>query len=165
MTDPLDTDGALVLVDRRDGVAILTLNRPWVLNALNRALLDQLDQAVATVGSDSSIAGLVITGSSDRAFAAGADITEMADATAVGARAASARGQQIFGRIETLGKPVIAAVNGFAFGGGCELALACTLRLATPSAKFGQPEVKLGLVPGYGGTQRLPMIVGPAMAA
>jgi len=165
VSDRRDSNDAPVLVQRRNGAAILTLNRPKVLNALNRALLDHLDRALEDVGSDPSVIGVIITGSGDRAFAAGADIAEMTNATGLEARASSAHGQQIFGRIETLGKPVIAVVNGFAFGGGCELALACTLRLATPSAKFGQPEVKLGLVPGYGGTQRLPRIIGRGMAA
>lgn len=165
MTLSSRTADALVTIDRRGDVAILSLNRPKVLNALNRALLDELDHALDTVASDSAIAGIVITGSGDRAFAAGADIAEMADATGTTARASSMRGQHIFARVETLGKPVVAAVNGFALGGGCELALACTLRLATPSAKFGQPEVKLGLIPGYGGTQRLAATVGAAVAA
>ncbi len=158
-----DTE-ASVLVERRGGVAILTLNRPKVLNALNRMVLDELDAALADVHSDSAVIGIVITGGGDRAFAAGADIAEMANATAIEAREASARGQRIFGRIERLGKPVIAAVNGLALGGGCELALACHIRVGTPTAQFGQPEVKLGLIPGYGGTQRLPRIIGTSAA-
>lgn len=164
MTSDHDEREAPVLVERRGGVAVLTLNRPKVLNALNSGLLDSLDAALADLHSDGSVIGVVITGAGDRAFAAGADISEMANSTALEARAASARGQRLFGRIEKLGKPVIAAVNGLAFGGGCELALACHIRLAAPTAKFGQPEVMLGLVPGYGGTQRLPRIVGSSAA-
>jgi enoyl-CoA hydratase/carnithine racemase len=160
-----DAGDALIRIDRIEGVAVITLHRPEVFNALNKRLLDDLDDAISAIGSDPSVSGAIITGSGDRAFAAGADIAEMANATAMDASHASTRGQQIFGRIEELGKPIIAAVNGLALGGGCELALACTLRLAVPSAQFGQPEVKLGLIPGYGGTQRLPRTVGYAMAA
>ena len=149
-----------LLIERDDTVAILTLNRPAVLNALNVALLRELDAAVATTQSDSSIRALVITGAGERAFAAGADIRELAALTAQEAREHASFGQAVFSRIEGLGKPVIAAINGFALGGGCELAMACTLRIASESATFGQPEINLGIIPGFGGTARLPRLIG-----
>ncbi len=146
--------------ERRDGdIGLLLLDRPKALNALNSALLAELD---ALLGSDqvAGLRALVIAGSGDRAFAAGADITEMADFSAAEAEAFSGRGQAIFERIEALPCPTVAAVNGFALGGGCELAMACDLILASPTAVFGQPEVKLGVIPGFGGTQRLTRRVG-----
>lgn len=153
-----------LLIERDDTVAILTLNRPAVLNALNVALLRELDAAITMAQSESSIRAVVITGAGERAFAAGADIRELAALTSERAREHALFGQAVFSRLETLGKPVIAAVNGFALGGGCELAMACTLRLAAESASFGQPEINLGIIPGFGGTARLPRLVGRGMA-
>jgi enoyl-CoA hydratase len=146
-----------------DGVATITLNRPNVLNALNAATIGELGAAVDTVRAQSDITGAVLTGAG-RAFAAGADISELATQTPAGAAARSGRGQAVFRRIETSPKPIVAAVNGFALGGGCELAMACHMRVASTGAKFGQPEVKLGIIPGYGGTQRLPRLVGKGRA-
>jgi enoyl-CoA hydratase len=148
----------------RDGIAFLTLNRPKVLNALNAATLQELQTAIQTVRDDASICAAILTGAGEKAFAAGADIQELARANGIDGRDLALRGQAIFRSIETCGKPVIACINGFALGGGCELALACTLRIASENAKFGQPEVKLGLIPGYGGTQRLARLVGKGVA-
>ncbi|BCJ87638.1 enoyl-CoA hydratase-related protein [Effusibacillus dendaii] len=147
-----------------DKIAIVTLNRPKALNALNSALLGELSQLVDTVGKDDSIEAVIITGAGDKAFVAGADIAEMKGKTPLEARAFSQLGNAIFTKIERLPQPVIAAVNGFALGGGCELAMACDIRLASPNAKFGQPEVNLGIVAGFGGTQRLPRLVGVGIA-
>lgn len=146
------------------GIGTLTVNRPDKLNALNSATIDELDRAIVSMVSDPEIAGIIITGAG-RAFVAGADIGELASLDTSGAREMSQRGQEVFARFESSHKPVIAAVNGFALGGGCELAMACHLRIAADTAKFGQPEVKLGLIPGYGGTQRLTRLVGPGQAA
>ena len=146
------------------GVCTLTVNRPDKLNALNRATIDELDRAVVALGSEPGVAGIIVTGAG-RAFVAGADIAELAALDPGGARDLSRRGQEVFARFECSHKPILAAVNGFALGGGCELAMACHLRLAADTARFGQPEVKLGLIPGYGGTQRLPRLVGPGHAA
>lgn len=145
------------------GIATLTVNRPDKLNALNAATMAELSSAIDEVRARDDISGLIVTGAG-RAFIAGADISELANATAVSARTLAIEGQRIFRRIETSPKPVIAAVNGFALGGGCELALACHIRIASEQAKFGQPEVKLGTSPGYGGTQRLPRLVGKGRA-
>jgi enoyl-CoA hydratase len=145
-------------------IATVTLNRPQVLNALNAQLFTELDQAFAALAADPAIRVVLLTGAGERAFAAGADIRELAQTDASTGEALALRGQAIFRRIETLGKPVLAVINGFALGGGCELALACTLRLAAESARLGQPEIKLGLLPGYGGTQRLPRLIGPGAA-
>ena len=153
-----------LLLDRDASVAIVSLNRPKALNALNRQLLGELDDVIASVGADASIRAVVVTGVGDRAFAAGADITELAALGPDAARAFATAGQSVFERLETLGKPTIAAVNGFALGGGCELAMACTLRVAADSAQFGQPEIDLGLLPGFGGTQRLTRLVGRGRA-
>jgi enoyl-CoA hydratase len=153
-----------ILFEVRDGVAVVTLNRPKVLNALNSVLLGELELAFTEIRDNNEIGVALLIGSGEKAFAAGADINELAKAVGPAARALAQRGQRIFSLIETCGKPVIACVNGFALGGGCELALACTMRLASENAKFGQPEVKLGLVAGYGGTQRLPRLVGPGRA-
>jgi enoyl-CoA hydratase len=153
------------LLDERHGaVMILTLNRPQVLNALNKQLFDELDQAFTALASEDSVRVILLTGAGEKAFAAGADIAELAQTDASTGEALALRGQAVFRRIETCGKPVIACLNGFALGGGCELALACTFRLAAESARLGQPEVKLGLIPGYGGTQRLPRLVGQSTA-
>ncbi len=157
-------DNPLIKLDRRDGQALLTINRPKVLNALNRQTLERLDEALDTVRDDPQIQALVITGAGDRAFVAGADIEELKNLDAVKASQFAARGQEIFNRIERFPKPVIAAVNGYCLGGGCELAISCHLRVASTGAKFGQPEVKLGIIPGYGGTQRLPRLIGSGPA-
>ncbi len=147
-----------------DGVAVVTVNRPQKLNALNVETLGELQDAFARTDSDGSIRGLIVTGAGEKAFVAGADINELASIGAVEAERFSLRGQRIFRQLELMRKPSVAAINGFALGGGLELAMACTLRLASPNAKLGQPEVKLGIVPGYGGTQRLPRLVGRGLA-
>jgi len=146
-----------------DKIATLTVNRPDKLNALNDATIDELGRAIDEVRSRDDIGGLIVTGAG-RAFIAGADISELAGKSAAEARALAEKGQGIFRKFETSPKPVIAAVNGFALGGGCELALACHIRVASDKAKFGQPEVKLGTLPGYGGTQRLARLVGKGRA-
>ena len=146
-----------------DGIATLTVKRPDKLNALNASTMAELGQAISEVRSRDDIAGLIVTGAG-RAFVAGADISELASQTAVSAQRLATEGQRVFRLFETSPKPVIAAVNGFALGGGCELALACHIRIASEQAKFGQPEVKLGTCPGYGGSQRLPRLVGAGRA-
>src|SRR4029079_324812 len=147
----------------RDRIATLTVNRPDKLNALNDATIGELGQAIDEVRSRTDIAGLIVTGAG-RAFVAGADISELSSQTPTIAKARAQRGQEIFRRFATSPKPVIAAVNGFALGGGCELALACHIRIASDKAKFGLPEVKLGTCPGYGGTQRLSRLIGKGRA-
>ena len=144
-------------------LATVTLNRPDKLNALNEEMIEELGQAVDEIRDRTDIGGVIVTGAG-RAFVAGADITELARAGGIEAKALSRRGQLVFSRLEALPKPVVAAVNGFALGGGCELAMACHVRVASDAAKFGQPEVRLGLIPGYGGTQRLPRLVGKGHA-
>lgn len=161
-TSPLEL--ANVLYEKEEGIAYVTFNRPQVLNALNGPTLADLRAALEDAQGDPSIRGIILTGAGDRAFAAGADIGQLAKASAVEAEASSRITQATFDLIENLGKPVVAAVNGFALGGGCEAALACTIRLAVPHARFGQPEVKLGVLPGGGGTQRLPRLVGKGRA-
>jgi enoyl-CoA hydratase len=146
-----------------DGVATITLNRPDKLNALDSAMLDELDNAIGDLVSREEVGGAILTGAG-RAFVAGADISALAQLTPVDAQQFALRGQELFTRIERCGKPIIAAVNGFALGGGCELAMACHVRVASDGARFGQPEVKLGTIPGYGGTQRLPRLVGRGRA-
>jgi enoyl-CoA hydratase len=153
-----------VIYDKKDSIAYVTLNRPKVMNALNKATINELRAAFEDARDDSAVRGVILTGSGEKAFAAGADIGEVANNTAVQAEEATRRGQALTDLIENLGKPVIAAVNGFALGGGCELAMSCTIRIAAESAKFGQPEVKLGVMPGYGGTQRMPRLVGRGRA-
>src|SRR5947208_10781907 len=153
-----------VLYEKKGATAYVTLNRPKVLNALNARTVADLRAAFEAARDDPEVKGVILTGAGDRAFIAGADISEMADETPVHTEQKTRVGQAVMDLIENLGKPVIAAVNGFALGGGCETAMACTLRLAAENAKFGQPEVKLGLIPGYGGTQRLPRLVGKGRA-
>jgi enoyl-CoA hydratase len=147
-------------VERRDNVTIVTISRPEKYNALNRAVLSELDSVFRSLTADASVRAIVLTGAGDKAFVSGADIGELAPLDTRGAEEASRFGSDIFRRIELSAAPVIAAVNGFALGGGCELALACHIRYASDNAKFGLPEVGLGIIPGYGGTQRLPRIVG-----
>jgi enoyl-CoA hydratase len=150
--------------DLTDGVARVTVNRPDKLNALNAIVIAELGDAVTRIETDSAVRGVLLTGAGNKAFVAGADITELTAQGPSGGRARSLVGQQVFRRLERCGKPVIAAVNGYALGGGCELAMACHLRVASENAKFGQPEVKLGIAPGYGGTVRLPRLIGKARA-
>jgi enoyl-CoA hydratase len=145
-------------------VATLTLDRPKVLNALNAAMLRELDEAMAELTADDEVGVVLLTGAGDKAFAAGADIAELAEADAKSGEQLALRGQGVFGRIARMYKPTIACIDGFALGGGCELAMACTLRLASERARLGQPEIKLGIIPGYGGTQRLPRLVGQGAA-
>jgi enoyl-CoA hydratase len=153
-----------IVLEKRAPLAVITINRPKVLNALNTATLEELSTAMEEVAGDGEIRVVLLTGAGMKAFVAGADIAELAALDPDTGRAFAQRGQAIFRSIETLGKPVIACVNGFALGGGCELAMACTLRLASDAARFGQPEVKLGVVAGFGGTQRLPRLVGRGAA-
>jgi len=153
-----------LLFEVSEKVARISFNRPNVLNALNRKTMDELGDCLNTVRADDEIRVLILTGAGEKAFIAGADINELSQQTPVNGREFTLYGQEIIHRLETLGKPAIAAINGFALGGGCELALACTLRIASRNAKLGQPEVKLGLVPGYGGTQRLPRLCGKGVA-
>jgi len=148
----------------QDGVALVTVSRPEKLNALNRDTVGELADAFQRVREDVAIRALIITGAGEKAFVAGADINELAAVSPVEAQTLALRGQAIFRALETMPKPTVAAVNGFALGGGLELAMSCTIRVGSPNAKFGQPEVKLGIVPGYGGTQRLPRLVGRGIA-
>ena len=153
-----------VLYEKKGAIAYATLNRPKVLNALNKATITELSEVFENARDDAAVRGVILTGAGDRAFAAGADISELSNDTPADAEDKTRRGQRLTLLIENLGKPVIAAVNGFALGGGCELAMACTIRLAVEAAKFGQPEVTIGIIPGYGGTQRLPRLVGKGRA-
>jgi len=153
-----------ILRDDRDGVAFVTVNRPDKLNALNNATIGELQHCFEAVGSDDRVRAVILTGSGEKAFVAGADIAELAQQTAITARPLALRGQRLMSTVESCPKPVVAAVNGYALGGGCELALACHLRTASETAQFGLPEVTLGIIPGYGGTQRLPRIVGKGRA-
>jgi enoyl-CoA hydratase len=148
-----------------DGVATITLNRPDKLNALSRELLNELPKAMRAARNDGGVKGIVLTGAGEKAFAAGANIEEFTELDPLQAQRFALIGQNVFNGIENLPKPVVAAVNGFALGGGMELAMACHLRVASENAQFGQPEVQLGLIPGYGGTQRLPRLVGRWIAA
>ena len=152
------------MYEKKDGIAYVTLNRPRVLNALNQRTWQDLRAAFEDARDDATVRGVILTGSGDKAFIAGADISEIAHITAVEAERSSRYGQDVLTLIENLGKPVIAAVNGFALGGGCETAMACTIRVASEHARFGQPEVSLGIIPGGGGTQRLPRLVGKGRA-
>jgi len=151
-------------LEQTDAVATVTVSRPRVLNALNAATIQELDECLLRLRDDPSVRAIVLTGEGDRAFIAGADIAELSGLTPASAREVARRGQAVCDRLERAGKPVIAAVNGFALGGGLELAMACTLRVAAETARLGQPEVNLGLLPGFGGTQRLPRLVGPGRA-
>jgi enoyl-CoA hydratase len=153
-----------LLYEKRDGIAFITFNRPKVLNALNRKTVEELRAVLADARDDASVRVLILTGAGEKSFVAGADIGELAQRTAVDGKDFSLFGQGVFRLLETMGKPSICAVNGFALGGGCELALSCTIRIASKNAKLGQPEVKLGIIPGYGGTQRLARLCGKGVA-
>jgi enoyl-CoA hydratase len=153
-----------ILYTKKGHVAYITLNRPKVLNALNHTALRELEAAFKDASLDHDVRGVILTGAGEKAFIAGADITELARIGAIEAEEFTRAGQAVLNVIENIEKPVIAAVNGYALGGGCETAMACTIRLATEDASFGQPEVKLGIIPGYGGTQRLPRLVGRGRA-
>ena len=168
-TVPVDSSPAAltlanVLYEKRGAIAYVTINRPKVLNALNTPTWKDLRTAFADAQADAAVRGVILTGAGDKAFIAGADISELSRASAIDAERSSRYGQEVLDLVENLGKPVIAAINGFALGGGCETAMACTIRIAVEHAKFGQPEVKLGLLPGGGGTQRLPRLVGKGRA-
>jgi enoyl-CoA hydratase/carnithine racemase len=153
-----------LLYEQKGSIAYVTLNRPKVLNALNTGTWNDLRAAFESAQEDPEVRGVILTGAGDKAFIAGEDISELAHVSAIEAEASTRNGQAILDLIENLGKPVVAAVNGFALGGGCETAMACTIRIAATNAKFGQPEVKLGILPGAGGTQRLPRLVGKGRA-
>src|SRR5581483_8648295 len=153
-----------LIVERDAGVALVTINRPKVLNALNSDTIDELRRTLLDLQRDEAVRALVLTGAGEKAFVAGADINELAVQTPTGGREHALKGQHVFDLVENLGKPVIAAINGFALGGGCELAMACTLRIAADTARLGQPEINLGLMPGYAGTQRLSRLVGRGRA-
>jgi enoyl-CoA hydratase/carnithine racemase len=153
-----------LVYEKKDAIVYVTVNRPKVLNALNRQTWTDLRRAFEEARDDAGVRGVILTGAGEKAFIAGADISELAHVTALEAERSSSFGQAVLNLIENLGKPVIAAINGFALGGGCETAMACTIRIAAENAKFGQPEVKLGLLPGGGGTQRLPRLIGKGRA-
>jgi enoyl-CoA hydratase len=159
MTEPRN-----LLVEKRDGIATVSINRPDKLNALNEQTIRELGDAARALAEDAAVRGIIVTGVGAKAFVAGADIAELATMSPLHGVAVSRLGQRVFRDLELSPKPVIAAVNGFALGGGCELALACHLRIAAENARFGLPEVKLGIIPGYGGTLRLPRIVGKGRA-
>jgi enoyl-CoA hydratase/carnithine racemase len=163
-TTAVEPTFANILYEKKGAIAYVTLNRPKVMNALSHATWENLQAAFEDAREDGAIHGVILTGAGDKAFIAGADIGELAHVSAVEAERSSAYGQKVLNLIENLGKPVIAAINGFALGGGCETAMACTIRLAVEGAKFGQPEVKLGVIPGGGGTQRLPRLIGKGRA-
>jgi enoyl-CoA hydratase/carnithine racemase len=153
-----------ILLERGAGIATVTINRPRVLNALNAQTFDELRRVFLDLRHDADVRAVVLTGAGDRAFVAGADINELSVQTPDGGRDRAMRGQHVLDLIENLGKPVVAAINGYALGGGCELAMACTIRIAADTAKLGQPEINLGIIPGYGGTQRLARLVGRGRA-
>src|SRR3981081_1410462 len=149
-----------ILLEKKNSIAYVTVNRPKVLNALNMATMEELRSAFHDIKNDKSIRVVIFTGAGEKAFIAGGDVAELAKHDAVSDKEHTHRGQSVLNLIENLGKPVIACLNGFALGGGCEIAMACTMRLASENAKLGQPEVKLGIIPGYGGTPRLPACGG-----
>jgi len=153
-----------ILYEKKEGIAYVTFNRPKVLNALNRKTIEELHHALLDAKNDEAVRVLILTGAGEKAFVAGADIGELALQTPVNGKEFSLFGQGVFHLLETMGKPSICAINGFALGGGCELALSCTIRIASKTAKLGQPEVKLGILPGYGGTQRLARLCGKGVA-
>ncbi len=153
-----------LLYEKKDQIAYITFNRPKLLNALNRKTMEELGELLAEAHEDADVRVLILTGAGEKAFVAGADINELAQRTPVDGKEFSIFGQGVLRRLDTMGKPSIAAVNGYALGGGCELALACTIRLASRTAKLGQPEVKLGIIPGYGGSQRLARLCGKGVA-
>jgi enoyl-CoA hydratase len=155
---------ANLLVDREGAIAVVTINRPKVLNALNAETIAELGRAIASMRQDAEVRALVLTGAGEKSFVAGADINELAAMSPAEGKEHARAGQQVLDLIEHLGKPVVAAINGFALGGGCELAMACTMRIAADNARFGQPEINLGLMPGYAGSQRLPRLVGKGIA-
>jgi enoyl-CoA hydratase len=153
-----------LLVDRDGAIAVVTINRPKVLNALNTQTINELERAMLELQRDDTVKAIVLTGAGDKSFVAGADINELAVLSPADGQRHGRRGQAVLELVESLGKPVIAAINGFALGGGCELAMACTIRIAAESARFGQPEINLGIIPGYAGSQRLPRLVGKGRA-
>lgn len=153
-----------LLFEIKGSIGVITLNRPKALNALNYELLQELSSLLDNIGENASVQAVIITGSGEKAFVAGADIAEMQSKNAIEGRNFGKIGQAVFNKLENLPQPVIAAINGFALGGGCELAMACDIRIAAEKAKFGQPEVSLGITPGFGGTQRLPRLVGKGRA-
>jgi len=153
-----------LLYEKREGIAYITFNRPKVLNALNRKTIEELHQVLVDARDDASVRVLILTGAGEKAFVAGADINELAQQTPVEGKEFSIYGQKAARLLETIGKPSICAINGFALGGGCEMALCCSIRIASKSAKLGQPEVKLGIIPGYGGSQRLARLCGKGVA-
>lgn len=153
-----------IILEKQENIAVLTINRPKALNAMNTKTLTELDEALSEIAKDSSIKALILTGGGDKAFVAGADITEMKDKNAMEGREFAILGQRAFAKLQDMPIPTIAAINGFALGGGCELALACDIRIASSKAKIGQPEVTLGITPGFAGTQRLARTVGLAAA-
>jgi len=153
-----------IILEKKNSIAYVTVNRPKVLNALNMATMEELRAAFHDIKNDPAVRVVIFTGSGEKAFIAGADIGELAKQDAVTGKEYTHRGQNVLNLIENLGKPVIACIKGFALGGGCEIAMACTMRLASENAKLGQPEVKLGIIPGYGGTQRLPRLIGKGIA-
>lgn len=157
-------ENVIVTESHADGVATVTITRPKVLNALNGSTVGELLTVFRDLSETATVRAVLLTGAGDRAFIAGADITELAQMTPTEAREVALRGQALCDLVSGLGKPVIAAINGFALGGGCELAMACTIRIAADTAKIGQPEINLGIIPGFGGTQRLPRLVGPGPA-
>ncbi|HUI73334.1 MAG TPA: enoyl-CoA hydratase-related protein [Candidatus Acidoferrum sp.] len=153
-----------LIYEKKDGIATITFNRPKVLNALNRKTVEELRDALVDARDDASVRVLILTGAGEKAFVAGADIGELAQQTPVNGKEFSLFGQGVLHLLETMGKPSICAINGFALGGGCELALACSMRIASRAARLGQPEVKLGIIPGYGGSQRLARLCGKGIA-
>ena len=164
MTEPTTGTFENLLVEQEAGIAVLTINRPKVLNALNAATLDELRRAILALKHDGTVRCVIVTGAGEKSFIAGADINELARQTPVSGREHARSGQHILDLLENLGKPVIAAINGFALGGGCELAMACTIRIAADTARLGQPEINLGIIPGYAGTQRLARLIGRGRA-